>query len=188
MNEPERTKTAYHEAGHAVVGFYSSIRLKSVFIIKKTHSLGRVPLPKGYHSNFHPDLTQRPFLNDGRGWARIDREIATLMAGACAVWQYTGNETSFEEESSTDYDKIVELASFRCLDLEKELPLYFEWCKARTNVLVSKYWDKIETVAMALLEGGEIKKKEFQKIISPNIIQTGSPQKITKDILSMVKK
>jgi ATP-dependent Zn protease len=149
--------TAYHEAGHAVMGWFLDRRcLKATIMVDNERgSLGHVQHDR--LKRFNPDVKDSPGLRD-----RIDREIMICLAGMQAEAKVRGKQNW--TGASGDHDQAVYLASYRCGDGE-ETSAYLRWLTVRTRALVRNVlWKQIEGVALALKKSHTLNGEEVTAI------------------------
>ena len=87
----DRKRTAYHEAGHAVIAWYYNIHTLGVSIVKGRHTNGESHL----FSQFRrlPDLQVH----------QLERELDLTMAGAATEERLTGEKMSGTRWGGNDY-------------------------------------------------------------------------------------
>jgi hypothetical protein len=166
MNQLDRKKTAYHEAGHAVIGHLFGHRITSIKLLKGGRKRGVVVggvCVTGGHTEWH-----RTHVRETRQ-VRPDIEpaieIICLFAGMLAESKI---ELASEGEWSiqSDLTKIVELldqieGGEACLK-----PLILN-CQGH----VDRHWFQIEALAKALLADGRIvRATEIRSILGPRTV------------------
>lgn len=164
LTEVETVKTAYHEAGHAVIAAVLDLHVNGVTIIRREGSLGCTTSPNpiyGYEGSGK---------RDRQGRARDS--IVTLYAGLAAESLFVGTPFSFEEDAEhgawNDHEVAWELlrevhvrgSSFvgddsYCRALER--------LQRKAKALVKQHRDAIQRVASALIERRTLKHEELLK-------------------------
>jgi hypothetical protein len=149
---PERTysrleRTAYHEAGHAVMGFLLKRRVLSVSI---------APLDDGSRGRCNYAPTDPKLLRiDGEPTARqrrtVERLIMCTLAGVLAEQLATGVDNAI----SKDWPKAQDHAKRVCAS-DREADAYLAWLRVRTESLLAQPATRamVAAVARALLNDG----------------------------------
>ena len=149
----ERARTAYHEAGHLVIGMLFGFRCSSVSIRpdEMRGSLGRV-VPLGGHAG-------QAAVDLGRG--AVERWLCVLFAGYAAEVRFAPDARNAaregargDDEQAEDYLERAGIAN----DSTRHL------LRARTAELVEEHWATIESVARALLKHEEFDAGEVERI------------------------
>jgi ATP-dependent Zn protease len=94
----DRKRTAYHEAGHAIIAWYYHIHTLGASIVKGKHSLGE--------SHLLSHFRRLPYLQVHQ----LERELDLNMAGAAAVETLTGEKMSGTQWGGNDYVIAVKIA------------------------------------------------------------------------------
>ncbi len=154
-------RTAYHEAGHAVVAFHLRVKVVSVSIIREDGSLGRVH--HKYPSAFTPDLR-----DDSRAKRRVETEIIWTLAGLAAEERLTGRCNW--QGANSDLHEAVDVASY-VTGSDRELTAYIEYLRehARNLVAVGHTWAGIKAVANELLQCQEMSAAKARQIMHTGI-------------------
>jgi hypothetical protein len=152
--------TAYHEAGHAVVGYVLGLEVGSVSIIPDAESQGRV---------FAPLEDQRRYEIDGDEY--LEGHLVTLFAGVKAVELHFGTEVDSDDPNTdlsilqSDYgqagDIVLTLAGS---DPERQYEVS-ERARGRADSLVCGHWPAVQAVAQALLIRKELSGGELEDLI-----------------------
>lgn len=142
--------TAYHEAGHAVVGFYSrhmpKVRRVSIVPDSKNGTVG--------HVVHHPSPAFVRQLEEGDWNAAIEvrfyEQIRTLYAGGVAERRFTGRRNHVGGRG--DYEIISELAVHVSGGGGPVTQALLRWLRLSAEAYVTARWREIEAVAGALVE------------------------------------
>lgn len=157
--EKEREATAYHEAGHAVVGLELGIRIKSVNIVQDEEA-GRLGLCEGgkFPKWFEPDV-----VKDTKARLHAEEHIMFSLAGVEAELRLTGRFNHVGAHG--DYVGADQLAVYFC-ENEQERFAFMNWLSLRTrNMLYREHvWLKVEAVAKALLDRERLSANELRAI------------------------
>jgi ATP-dependent Zn protease len=151
--------TAYHEAGHAVVGLRLRFRMKTATIVPRDGVLGEVE--HGKETYLYDDLE---FGRDSARSRRRGEEVIILrLSGLTAERRFRPRAAS--KHALDDHEHAADLAlSLNGGDVEvtnahiKDLSL-------RTDKLVADNWPQVEAVAQALLERRTLKGAEIAAIV-----------------------
>lgn len=182
--ELSMSKTAYHEAGHAVLSYVllPKIKIEQVTIAPRSEALGFV----SYHNEDYIDATSK---------ADIFNDICVLLAGRIAkMHKYgedgmeTGAISDLEVATAQSYAAIAlfgmdeELGYINVTSVQAGLgePLFKEKIEQRvlkwiddatkkTESEVARLWKAIEAVALALIDKEVIDGDELKAIIEENI-------------------
>jgi ATP-dependent Zn protease len=142
-SEQQRSDTAYHEAGHALVGRNFHLQIERITIDPTPERLG------GFTAE-----AERP---DGETDYAL---AATYLAGWCAERRH--NPDANNRGSREDFDKAQKLLDrFNATRSDK---LSVERILADTDDLVAHYWNEVGAVASALLEENTLSGKDITKI------------------------
>ena len=152
--------TAYHEAGHAVIGRLLGLPCGEATIIPNEED-GEA----GYHIVADPweiahHLEQRGLYRPMR--SIFFRRILTYMAGAEAENVLLG---SCQGGDGDDRDQIDLMANSRHADLKNKWKRNEPRMRTITQALVRKHRDKIENVAHALLEHRRLGPEDIDALI-----------------------
>ncbi|WP_200762238.1 AAA family ATPase [Nitrosophilus alvini] len=178
--EKDLKKTAYHEAGHAVLSYLllPDIKIEQVTIAPRSESLGFVSYSnQEYISNISKD--------------EILGDICVLLAGRISKIKKfgpegidTGASADLEQATWEVYNAIATLGmddeigyvhtdtlnqnvskNFFREKIEERIQRWISEATAKTKMLVDKYWDKIERVAEELIKKEIIDGAELKKIM-----------------------
>lgn len=152
-----RTRAAYHEAGHAVIGFLRGRGFHHASIRPDEESLGHV-LYVRFHRSFNPDD-----YGSTRVRLRVEDVVICSLAGHAAERKHTGRANP--HGASSDNGHAIYMLSF-ITGSPEELDLYYRLLEVRTRQLVAgpRAWTAIEAVAAALLERERLSSREIKKI------------------------
>ena len=151
----ERARTAYHEAGHLVIGMSFGFRCSSVSIRpdELRGSLGRV-VPLGGHVGQSVGELSR---------GSVERWLCVLYAGCAAEIRFAPDARDAAREAARGDDEQAEEHLERAgiaNDSTRHL------LRARNAELVEKHWATIESVARALLKHEEFDAREVERLVS----------------------
>jgi ATP-dependent Zn protease len=179
--EASMAKTAYHEAGHAVLSYFllPKIKIEQVTVAPRSEALGFV----SYHNEDYIDATSKEELfNDicvllaGRiadmeqfgesgleTGAINDLEVANMQAYAAIALFGMDEELGYINTSGIDsvYDKSI-------LDkrIEERLLVWMNRAREKTISEVKRVWPAIEAVAKELIAKEMIDGEELKSIIT----------------------
>ena len=158
----ERARTAYHEAGHLLIGSLFGFRCSSVSIRpdEERGSLGRViPLEGPESRSYRVDSGGQMVCEVSR--ETVEQWLCTLFAGFAAEVRFspdTDEETRAgawgDDEQAEDYLERAGMAN----DTTRHL------LRARTAALIEQHWAAIGFVARALLKYEEFDHYEAECI------------------------
>ena len=154
----EREKTAYHEAGHAVMARELRIRILRVTIVPAEDYDGLM-VPGTQGRGFRPDIDVTT-----RTAERVEREIMVRFAGPWAASLYSGKKPRLE---GPDFETSADLALY-VASSEEGTNAYLEWLWIRTRDFLKHrpfVWSAVEALAKALLEQGTIGGRKAGAII-----------------------
>jgi hypothetical protein len=142
----ERRRTAYHEAGHAVMAFELGLSIREVTIVPDDagNFLGRVTgTPLG------PDVMAR-FAEYDPDRHLVEQLIMFPLAGGIAEQELTGQVENLGDED--DLTNSFDLA-LRVCGSDEEANLFVEglWERTRAQIQSPPTWAAVEAVAAALL-------------------------------------
>ncbi len=179
--ETSMAKTAYHEAGHAVLSYVllPKIKIEQVTVAPRSEALGFV----SYHHDDYIDATSKEDLFNnvcvllaGRvakmekfgetgmeTGAVSDLEVATMQVYAAIALFGMDEELGYINISGVEagYDK--QLFSKK---IESRMLAWLAEAKQRTEEEVKRLWPAIELVAKALIEKEMIDGEELKEIIT----------------------
>ncbi len=156
--------TAYHEAGHAVMGFMLGIRIRNVSIVPDESTFGRVE-----HSS--PLKSINLEVVDKADYSRFRMEKNAIMAFAGALAEKKFNPHGFRKVwSITDWEIASSLIERYSISPE-EHNAYVKLLQIRAKALVEVYWPDIEDLASLLLEKEKLSGKAVRKFIELNPVE-----------------
>lgn len=190
MDKKEQAITAYHEAGHAIVGelLEFSDPVHKVTILPRGHSLGStwsLPETDSYHTSRQELLDDICVCLGGllaeeivynERWtgatsdlervSRIARAMVTKFGmsaklGTLALGRSSGNPF-LGREIQSDGDYSEEIAK----QIDEEVRRIVDECSERARALMIANRDKLDAVAEALLEYETLDRPEFLKIMA----------------------
>ena len=156
---PATVATAYHEAGHAVVGLKLSgnVPLK-MSVIPERGSVGRIhncPWPR----SFRPEKRMTALTR-----TRLEDETATILAGSAAELRYTGRANHLGAREDVKGAKVY--ARLVVGDDAEGLAAYIGWCLYLARKAVERNWAQIERFARRLADAGELEGTELEEALT----------------------
>jgi hypothetical protein len=154
LHSPGTVATAYHEAGHAAVGFQLGRRMpRRISILPQGSSLGRMQ-NRSFPRWFRPELRL-----PARTRQALETEAATILAGFEAEKLYTGKPNYLG--AGPDFEGAKVYARLVASD-DEGVTAYIGWCLYRARQAVMDNWPAIDRFARDLLEKGELFGRELQ--------------------------
>ena len=151
--------TAFHEAGHAVVGLKLSGNMpRKTSVIPVGGSMGRIrncPWPR----SFRPEKTMTPLTR-----VRIEDEITVVMAGSAAERRFTGRANHLGARDDLKAARVY--ARLVAGDDAQGVAAYIEWCRFLARRAVEENWKSIERFARRLADAGELEGRELKKALT----------------------
>ena len=162
----QRTLSAYHESGHAIVAYDQGVRVHGISIVPDEGRLGHVSIDTLLLNRLAPT-----FQNNKRARNRftMERHVMVLQGGHAAVNQL---DPTMKRQAGTingegsDYSIAMGLVrAFAAGELEAEK--YYEWLNARTEgTMVNPLrWFQVRTLADSLLEHEQLGARKVREII-----------------------
>ncbi len=150
---------AYHEAGHAVVGWKSGLKVRRVTIEPdaEDRTLGHVLYARA--RGFRPDIRL-----DDRARCRAERHIVCSFAGQLAHAKFLGRRGWGMEQD--DREAVGYGLYLRCTSTEAR-EAYLHYCFLTARDLVKTQWRGIQAVARALLQRSTLTGSEVIEVLSP---------------------
>ena len=157
---PKKVRTAYHEAGHAVMYCVVEKKFKKVSIKSDEDALGRV---LGYLSKMQPDI----FWNCGAR-KKFEKDVMISMAGQAAECILVGRKNHagyWRGGSAPDFESILTALDYLAGGPEDYDP-YFKllWYMTLRKLRHRRIWRAVELVTEGLLERTELTGKEVQEL------------------------
>jgi ATP-dependent Zn protease len=146
----ERARTAYHEAGHLVIGIIFGFRCSSVSIRpdEARGSLGRTAPIEGH--------TGEPQSRE-----TVERWLCVLFAGYAAEVRFAPDAREAAREGARGDDEQAEQFLKRAAMANNSVRSLL---RARTAALVEQHWAAIQSVARALLKHEEFDSDDAERI------------------------
>jgi hypothetical protein len=160
QKEAERKETAFHEAGHAVIGLAGQLPIAFVTIRQKGNKGGYVTSTNGPHKvgyvikdyRIVANLETDAFGNQVPQRTVTDKEnhaeVLMCIAGPMAEAHWKRDHTKWRQDASPS---DISIARYHRRELGKGARDWSEY-EADTFRLITDHWDKIEAVAIRLLE------------------------------------
>jgi hypothetical protein len=155
------TRTAYHEAGHAVASVMREIPFRHVSILRQDDNLGHV-LAEPWGAATVKDLSVG--IWNQRTVRRMEAEVDVLLAGAEALRRMGATRPSAGADS--DNEKVVDIA-FKLHGSGELVSAYIKWRGACVKELIDFNWNRVVAVAEALLKQNRLTAKQVRAICFP---------------------
>jgi hypothetical protein len=159
----EREITAYHEAGHAVVGWsYGRLPIFVTIVPDGTGVVGR--------TQFEEEIPRRHLDESESKKLYTEARVLGELAGSIAVgikMPERARDVSDEFDAKIAKQLVEELVSW------EDYEIYLANAQQKASELVKRYWCAVEAVAQALLNHGTLNRVELLSICSP-FIEGGS--------------
>ena len=142
--EEHEEGTAYHEAGHAVIGFLIGRPPLSTTIIPD----GSGAVGKTEFENGCPESFKSAFNQSRKKQRRVEVMVVTQVAGCLA------QSIKFPERPRDPGDDMDEHLA-RDLVMERswqDIDIYLANARAQASALLNEHWPWVEAVAKALIE------------------------------------
>lgn len=158
-------RTAYHEAGHAVMSFIRKRRFKYVTIIPEKDSLGHI-LHKPW-SNFDPEVN-----DDARTSKKIETEALVSLSGHAVESLLTGKTMWQCASWQGDRHNAIDILSYSFPEGE-ELGAYFTWLFIHAKNILKQplHWKAVQYLADELLIHKKIGYKKAREIIKKPFVE-----------------
>jgi len=154
--------TAYHEAGHAVVGYHNDLKFRYVTIKPSGDALGHVLSPASPKS-FNPEFMTRTSYHAIVYW---QRRLVTSFAGQFAEGKFLGKHPRHGHDS--DDQQAVNVA-IELTGSQKQLQKYLDFSLVVAEETVNIFWPDIKAVATALIERETLSFKEVRDVIRATV-------------------
>ncbi len=181
MRHSKLKRTAYHEAGHAVMSYELRRRISHVSIIPDAEagSLGHIQHGKPADMSEAVCASRLDDSDSRRIRLKLEGAAMISFAGSAAVDLLTGGKCH-ATGSGPDYHDAVD-ALFCLTGPGDELHAYANWLYERTKgILAQGYlWQAVEALASELLTRKYIGGKQARQIIKEAILRLPS-QEVTK--------
>jgi ATP-dependent Zn protease len=160
-NKKALLKTAFHEAGHAVVSFMLDVPFRSVTIRPDADLLGCV-LFQEWPQWAIPDSGR---YDERRATEWLTRRTQISLAGQIAETLHAGRRPAKFSHSADDHD-VFENAMTICSS-EEECSAWLNWLfiRTRSSLAVPDVWCAVEALAEELLKQETISGVEARNII-----------------------
>lgn len=149
-------RTAYHEAGHAVVAYILRVRLKEATIIPNEDYLGMVKHGRG--QNIQPEWEINRKTRD-----ELERRTMVLLGGNVAENLLTDKRSM--AGSYDDYHQVVDLLSYLADPEETSKYIEWLWYRTKSNLGVDYWWLATQRLAEELLEHQYLRGKRIREVI-----------------------
>ncbi|BCD60213.1 MULTISPECIES: AAA family ATPase [unclassified Nitratiruptor] len=177
--EKDLHKTAYHEAGHAVVSYLllPDIKIEQVTITPRAEALGFV----SYTDEFITNISKEELYNDicvalaGRlsklkKFPQEGEDTGAAQDLEQATWEAYNLVATFGMDESLGYihiDTLMQNVSKELFNdiIEERVAYWIEKATNDTIELIETHWEKIEKVASTLIEKEMIDGAELKKIM-----------------------
>lgn len=162
MTTKPELKTAYYEAGHAVMSYVLRRRFTSVSIVPGDDYFGKMDTPDS-------NLFDIPYEIPARIRKRIEADIMIQFAGAAAEEIYSGRHSG--KGASGDNFGAVHYAEF-LVSSDDELEPYIGWLwiRARNILQLPVNWAVVEALANELIRDKTIGYRRARRIIADAMI------------------
>jgi hypothetical protein len=159
---PHRQATAYHEAGHVVMGILLEMPPLSASILPD----GRGGAGKTEFSEEIPDgiciRTSLPTLEDRR---YVEKRVMRRLAGTIAH-DYKFTHRRHDEGDHRDYADAREfLEESRMITSDEHCTAYVKMLRIKARDKLKPYWPCVEAVALALMERDRLSGDELREIV-----------------------
>lgn len=182
MTPDEKRTIAFHEAGHAIAGWFlehADPLLKVTIIPRSGGALGFAQyLPKEVQLFTREALVDRMCmalggraaeeLNFGRVTTGASDDLDKVTKLAYAITTVYGmnpriGQISFPRGEDTQFDKPYSEATARVID--EEVRVLVDECYMRTKTLLSQHADKVKSIAELLLEKETISQLDLVRVV-----------------------
>ena len=155
--------TAFHEAGHVVVGVLLGLDVHAATVIADEHTLGQTSWTPP-SEQFRPD---REIVDATRN--EIEARVMAKFAGGLAEERFAGAPN--DEGAAWDREGIVDLAGYM-VSTQDELEAYITWLRVRTSNMLANpiVWQRVEALAAALVTQGRLDDKQIAAIVRPPLL------------------
>jgi len=155
------TATAFHEAGHAVIGFLFETRFEPILLDDIEGK--RVPGPTPFYVTQAMQNLRRSEYRQA-----IREDLIVAMSGAIAEERFTGQ---LNEEAARDDFHFITEALWVMYAEQSDMHSADLWREARR--LVNANWLVIERVAAHLSEHRSLSRRELDTLLMPRSMLSG---------------
>ena len=157
----ELERTAYHEAGHAVMAYILQQKFRFITIDPEKLDENTGGLVKLEHSRKHLETIKFGGLHDR---ALIEKQIKVTLGGEVACGLFVGRKSW--ELSEDDAQACLSLADSQCGDAE-ESDAYLNWLllSVRNELNLPYNWVRVRAVAEALMKEKTLSYRKAREII-----------------------
>jgi len=156
MRPTHLARTAYHEAGHAVLAYVGGLKVLGTSIEEDGDSYGRT-----FYA-YVAEWLKADRLADSQARRRLEACVLCYLAGVEAEARFAGRRDW--RGASVDLEDAVSFAEHVVLS-DEELRAYLRWLGVRVKGLVTVYWALIDGVARRLLERRNMTARDVQRTI-----------------------
>ncbi len=159
MKTKQLERTAYHEAGHAVIAYSLKRKFRYVTIIPTDGYLGCVQPSMSGYKTFHPE-----YDSSSRTIKHIEHEVEIYLAGQIAEKMFSGKENW--KCSSQDWSNATSMAGHACGNAEaEEAYTHLLWVETKAMMRLPWNWHAVKTLAKQLLIHHKIAYPRAKEII-----------------------
>lgn len=156
MQNKQLQAVAYHEAGHAVMGFLLGRKILGASVIPDESSMGRVEFDTSWIKELHEW--------DERFSDEMVFQLLIHLAGPAAEEIYTGEYVPIYGEYETDIQKAVDAAEY-LVGNSKELDDYLDRAYECATIILTEHWEAVKAVADSLLKHRQLDGWKVSSII-----------------------
>lgn len=149
-------RTAYHEAGHAVLAHMGGLRVQGISIERDGDSFGRT-----FYTHEPPRLGPGR-AGEGRACRLAEAYVVCYLGGVEAEARFAGRRD--RNGASADMQEAMEAAA-RLVLCKEELNACLHWLTVRARYLVVIYWPLIDGLARRLLRSPTMSAHQVQGVI-----------------------
>jgi hypothetical protein len=155
----ETVATAFHEAGHAVVGHQLTGEVpRKISVIPEGGSVGRIrnrPWPR----SFKPLVRMTPLSRQ-----RLEDETVKILSGFEAERRHTGRAD--HHGAAEDFKGAKVYAGLIVGDDAEGVAAYIKWCSYLARRAVEWNWEQIGRFARRLADAGELEGRDLKKALT----------------------
>lgn len=149
--------TAFHEAGHAVVGTVLGVPIVKVTIEPSAETHGHTQMASRWVADVHGYRVPSRDL--------VERYVVKLLSGITAQRRaYPRSVRSHHGRS--DGEAALSVAVLVMPDSEKVVQAFIDYCQARADQLVEEHWPSVTGVARELIARKTIGRKDVRAVIA----------------------